>query len=404
MIMNQSKFKVWFMPKRTKLLRNGKAPIIVRIYVGQEVSEFSIRRSVDLQDWNAAKEQAAGDNDDLNNYITIVKARIIDIYNDLNRRGEIATAKSIKNIYQAQISREKIEGICHLYQMHNERCRALVGVDYSLSTVLKFEYMLRSLREFIFITYQLSDYPLERLDYNFICKFELYLKSVRHCNNNSAVNNIKVLKKIAKEAVKLRYIEYDPFEHFKYRLEEVDIEFLTEEELHRLAEKEFEFERLRRVRDIFLFCCLTSLSYADVATLTQQHIYLDGNGDYWIHKCRVKTKIHANIPLIKPAMLILDKYRDDSRETLLPLPTNQRFNGYLKEIADVCGIKKRLTSHVARFTAATTVLLANNVSIENVAKILGHKDLKMTQHYAMILDKSIMRDMKVVEYKLGKIK
>lgn len=403
MIMNQSKFKVWFMPKRTKLLRNGKAPIIVRIYVGQEVSEFSIRRSVDLQDWNAAKEQAAGDNDDLNNYITIVKARIIDIYNDLNRRGEIATAKSIKNIYQAQISREKIEGICHLYQMHNERCRALVGVDYSLSTVLKFEYMLRSLREFIFITYQLSDYPLERLDYNFICKFELYLKSVRHCNNNSAVNNIKVLKKIAKEAVKLRYIEYDPFEHFKYRLEEVDIEFLTEEELHRLAEKEFEFERLRRVRDIFLFCCLTSLSYADVATLTQQHIYLDGNGDYWIHKCRVKTKIHANIPLIKPAMLILDKYRDDSRETLLPLPTNQRFNGYLKEIADVCGIKKRLTSHVARFTAATTVLLANNVSIENVAKILGHKDLKMTQHYAMILDKSIMRDMVAVEQRFNRL-
>lgn len=401
--MNQSKFKVWFMPKRSKLLRNGKAPIIVRIYVGQEVSEFSIRRSVDPQDWNTATEQATGDNDDLNNYITIVKARIIDIHNDLNRRGEIATAKSIKNIYQAQISREKIEGICHLYQMHNERCRELIGVDYSLSTVLKFEYMLRSLREFIFITYQRNDYPLERLDYNFICKFELYLKSVRHCNNNSAVNNIKVLKKIAKEAVRLRYIENDPFEHFKYRIEEVDIEFLTEEELRRLAEKEFECERLRRVRDVFLFCCLTSLSYADVATLTQQHIYLDGNGDYWIHKCRVKTKIHANIPLIKPARLILDKYRDDSNEALLPLPTNQRFNGYLKEIADVCGIKKRLTSHVARFTAATTVLLANNVSIENVAKILGHKDLKMTQHYAMILDKSIMRDMVAVEQRFNRL-
>ncbi len=389
------------MPKRTKLLRNGRAPIIVRIYVGQEVSEFSIRRSVDLRYWNADTEQATGDNDSLSDYITIVKARIIDIYNDLNRRGEIVTSKSIKNIYQAQISREKIEGICHLYQLHNERCRALIGVDYSLSTVLKFEYMLRSLREFIFITYQRADYPLERLDYNFICKFELYLKSVRHCNNNSAVNNIKVLKKIAKEAVRLRYIDYDPFEHFKYRIDEVDIEFLTEEELHRIAEKEFECERLRRVRDVFLFCCLTSLSYADVATLTQQHIYLDGNGDYWIHKCRVKTKIHANIPLIKPARLILDKYRDDSREVLLPLPTNQRFNGYLKEIADVCGIKKRLTSHVARFTAATTVLLANNVSIENVAKILGHKDLKMTQHYAMILEKSIMRDMTAVEQRFG---
>ncbi len=244
--MNQSKFKVWFMPKRTKLLRTGKAPIVVRIYVGREVSEFSIRRSVYPQDWNADKEQVTGDNDDLNNYITIVKARIIDIYNDLNLRGEIVTAKSIKNIYKTQISREKIEGICHLYQLHNERCRALIGIDYSLSTVLKFEYMLRSLREFIFITYQRNDYPLEWLDYNFICKFELYLKSVRHCNNNSAVNNIKVLKKIVKEAVRLMYIEYDPFEHFKYRLEEVDIEFLTEEELHRLAEKEFECERLRR--------------------------------------------------------------------------------------------------------------------------------------------------------------
>jgi site-specific recombinase XerD len=82
---------------------------------------------------------------------------------------------------------------------------------------------------------------------------------------------------------------------------------------------------------------------------------------------------------------------------LLPVMSNQKMNAYLKEIADLCGINKRLTTHIARHTCATVVMLANQVSMENVAKILGHSNTKMTQHYAKVLDSSIMRDMKNVE-------
>jgi site-specific recombinase XerD len=181
----------------------------------------------------------------------------------------------------------------------------------------------------------------------------------------------------------------------------VDIEFLSREELDTLMNKSFSIKRLEQVRDVFVFCCLTGLAFSDVEQLSAEHLVRDNNGSLWIRKARQKTKQMCNIPVISRAKDILDKYADceecQIKGRLLPVSSNQKMNAYLKEIADICGIHKRLTTHVARHTAATVVFLANEVSMENVAKILGHSNIKMTQHYAKVLDSSIMRDMGNVE-------
>lgn len=200
-------------------------------------------------------------------------------------------------------------------------------------------------------------------------------------------------------------VKKDPFDSYKFRVEETSIEFLTIEELETMMKKEFTIERLEIVRDIFVFCSFTGLAFSDVYQLSSEHLIKDSSGALWIRKSRQKTGNMCNIPVMKVAQELINKYADHPdcvlNKRLFPVSSNQKMNGYLKELADLCGITKKLTTHVARHTCATSVLLANEVSLENVAKILGHSDTKMTQHYAKVLDSSIMRDIKNVELRFG---
>jgi site-specific recombinase XerD len=209
------------------------------------------------------------------------------------------------------------------------------------------------------------------------------------------------LKKIIRIALANDWIKKDPFYGIQFKHEETNIEFLTQEELEMLIHKDFSIKRLEQVRDIFVFCAFTGLAFVDVQQLTSNHLLKDNNGAMWIRKNRQKTGNMCNIPVLSVAQRLIEKYQDHPdcvrKGVLLPVMSNQKMNAYLKEIADLCGITKRLSTHVARYTAATVVFLANNVSMENVAKILGHSNTKMTQHYAKVLDSSIMRDMKNVE-------
>lgn len=186
--------------------------------------------------------------------------------------------------------------------------------------------------------------------------------------------------------------------------EEVEREFLEEHELERIMNKEFVIERLACVRDILIFCCWTGLAFSDVKTLSKEHLVTDNEGELWIRKSRVKTNNMCNIPLLDIPKQILEKYKDhpicQKKDVLLPVLSNQRMNTYIHEIAEVCGIRKKLSTHIGRHPFATVTCLANGVTLENVAKMLGHSDTKMTQQYAKVLDRSIMRNMKKVENRL----
>jgi integrase len=189
----------------------------------------------------------------------------------------------------------------------------------------------------------------------------------------------------------------------KFSIQEIEKIFLTENELQALLEKEFTTDRLTQVRDVFAFCCFTGLAFIDIKQLRREDLSIGTNGETIIRKQRQKSGVFYNVPLLPVALQLLEKYKEKNlpNNQILPVPSNTKMNAYLKEIADLCGINKNLTTHVARHTFATTVTLANNVSIETVSKMLGHKNIKMTQHYAKVLEKTVVREMNDLSGKLN---
>jgi integrase len=216
---------------------------------------------------------------------------------------------------------------------------------------------------------------------------------------------ITCVKKMAIRALRNGWLQRDPFLGFNMALREVEREALTEEELHAMETKTFPAERLTQVRDIFLFSCFTGLAYADLQKLRRSEISTGIDGGKWIFTRRQKTDSSSRIPVLPMALDILQKYSDHPQcqiqDKVLPILSNQKMNAYLKEIADCCGISKSLTFHIARHTFATTITLSNGVPIETVSKMLGHRNLKTTQHYAKILDKKVSQDMLALKEKLS---
>ncbi len=403
--MQKSTFSLLFIIKKSKLRKNGEAPICLRITVNGRIEEIMIKRTVPIASWNQSKECSNGKDyaaKELNHYLSTIKARVCQIQRELEIDGVPVTALAVKNRFFGKEIHGKT--LCDVYREHNEKCRALVGIDFSLSTVEKFDTSLTCLKEYILHQYKQDDIALSEMNGQFIRDFEFYLKTVRRCQHNSAIKHLKNLKKVVRIALANDWMKKDPFLGIQFRHEEKNIEFLTQEELERIIHKELPVYRLEQVRDIFVFCCLSGLAFIDVQQLTPGHLVKDNSGALWIRKNRQKTGNMCNIPLLNAARRIIDKYADHPeclrRNVVLPVMSNQKLNAYLKEIADLCGITKRLTTHVARHTAATVIFLANQVSMENVAKILGHSNTKMTQHYAKVLDSSIMRDMANVEQSL----
>ena len=393
---------VLFIIKKAKLLKNGEAPICMRITVNKRVAEVMIKRSIPIDLWNQKKECSKGKDRvaaELNHYINTVRAKVLQIHRELEIDNKPITADIIKDCFYG---RDKVQRtLLEVYAEHNEKCRALIGKEYTESTVTKFDTSINRLKEYIRSCYHRDDIMLAELDGQFIRDFDFWLKTEKHCQNNSALKHLKNLKKVVRIALANDWIKKDPFYGIHFKQEEVNVEFLSREELDVLMNKEFTIKRLEQVRDIFVFCCFTALAFVDVQQLSREHLIKDNNGALWIRKARQKTNQMCNIPVLSIPQRILRKYEDNAecikKGVLLPVISNQRMNAYLKEIADLCGITKRLTTHVARHTAATVVFLANDVSMENVSKILGHSNIRMTQHYAKVVDRSIMRDMENVE-------
>lgn len=402
----KSTFNVNFLLRKHKMLKNGEAPICMRITVNNQAVDISIKRSVDASFWNQTRECCTSTGKvgkELNRYIDTMRAKVLQAHRELELDAIRVTADAIRNKLYGRDESQKT--LIEVYTEHNKRCRALIGKDFSISTVEKFDTSLNILKAFIKHSTKKEDILLKEINRVFIQDFEFYLKTERNQQHNSALKHLKNLKKIIRIALANEWIKKDPFMGIQFKHDKVDVEFLSQEELERIITKEFTIKRLEVVRDIFCFCSLTGLAFIDVKQLNSSHLVVDGNGTLWIRKPRQKTGNMCNIPVIRAAKTILDKYQDHpecvKNNVLLPVLSNQKMNSYLKEIADLCGITKKLSTHVARHTAATVVFLANNVSLENVSKILGHSSTKMTQHYAKVLDSSILRDMQFVDAKFG---
>tara|TARA_R110002020_G_scaffold259768_1_gene473662 strand:- start:1091 stop:2113 length:1023 start_codon:yes stop_codon:yes gene_type:complete len=328
---------------------------------------------------------------------------MLSIQNDLlekqrefNRQGISFTATDLRDAYLGKIHTAKM--LLELFKEHNDKIFRLIrSGEYSLGTFKRYDTVHNHLREYIKANYQGTDIALKDIDYKFIEGFAFFLKSEKNCATNTTLKYIRNFKKIVRIAQAHNYIQKDPFINWKMKRKVVNREFLSETELKRMSEKEFEMDRLSQVRDIFIFSCFTGLAYIDVQKLTRNDILMGVDGSKWIKIKRTKTDTPSSIPVLPEAQYILDKYANfpqvDSANKLLPVASNQKVNAYLKEIAVLCKINKTLTFHLARHTFATTVTLSRGVPIETVSKMLGHTNLTTTQHYAKVLDLKISRDM-----------
>jgi site-specific recombinase XerD len=289
--------------------------------------------------------------------------------------------------------------ILEIFREHNEKCKALKNIDFAPGTVERYNTTCDHVHDFIKTKYKKEDLPLNQITPMFISDFESYLKITRKCCHNTSIKYIKNFKKIVRIALANGWMKSDPFSNIKYHLDEVDMDFLNEKELEALQNKEFSIARLQIVKDVYLFCCFTGLAFVDVKSLLHSDLE-DRNGKLWIKKRRQKTKNWCHIPMLLPAVRIMDKYREHplclKSGLILPVPSNQKMNAYLMEIADLTGIEKHLSTHTARHTFATTVTLANQVSIEVVSKMLGHSSINMTKKYARVVDDLINRDMQKI--------
>ena len=328
----------------------------MRLTINGERADASIKRFIEPHAWNSEKGKAnekCRGGKDLNLYLDAISANILQIQRDFELDKKEVSAQIILNRYLGKDQSDR-HTLMEVFHAHNKKCRALIGINFAPDTVLRYETCLRLTEEFMRNTYKKEDCYLDEVTKQFVEEFEFYLKTVRKCCHNTTTKYLANFKKIVRIALANGWMKKDPFAQIRFHLDEVEREFLEKQELKALLSKKISIPRLAQIRDIFCFCCFTGLAFSDVKQLKSEHLVTDINGMVWIRKTRQKTKNMCNIPLLDEANKILDRYKDhpycQTQGVLLPVCSNQKMNMYLKELADICGIRKNLSTHCARHT------------------------------------------------------
>ena len=370
-------FRTAFYLRSNYVNKDGKVPVMLRIYLNNErLSLGSTGIAILRSQWDSKKERVKGRSTEalsLNLELDNIQNGLQNIF----RRMELGDHLSLERI--------KME---------------FLGKKEDIGTIM--ELFDRHITAFLKSKYSRTDLKLSELTYVVLHDFDLYLRTKVGQAPNTATKTLKTFKTITLFGGKLGILHHDPFVNLRFHMEPVDRGFLTDEEILRVANKDLGIQRLELVRDIFIFSCFTGLAYIDVANLTPDHI-VTMDDKRWIMTKRQKTSVETNVLLLDIPRAIIAKYSHKTYRDgkLFPVLTNQKTNSYLKEIADLCGIKKKLTFHLARHTFAT-MSLSKGVPIESVSKMLGHTNIRTTQIYARITNKKIEHDMEQLSEKLGK--
>ncbi|WP_287131842.1 site-specific integrase [Bacteroides sp.] len=385
---------VYFSLRESKQNKKGLSPIEVSITTNGKRIYFSTSKHVPAADWNKEKQAVKGKSEEaqlINGYLIQLRNKIYQKEIELLQKGYLITAELLKEAITDKVEALNEKTLLDVLNEHNTERKAMVGKTVAPATYWVFEYTGRLFKEFIQKKYERKDLYLREINLGFIQGFHAYLLGEKKMGQNSCTKHLKFLKKLLNLAVANSYISYNPVNAYKVEREPVEIDFLDEEELRKIINFDTPLPRLERAKDMFLFGCFTGLSYIDIKTLAPEHFEKDSAGRIWIKKRRIKTGVLSRIPLLPIAKLILDKYKGG--EKLLPIQDPADINKYLKDIAILCGINKRICFHTSRHTFASTVTLANNISLEVVSKMLGHTNTRMTAHYAKLIDKCIGEQM-----------
>ena len=401
--MMKSIFRVVFYLRSNYVNKEGKTSVMLRIYLNNErLSLGSTGISVKSSQWDKEKERIKGRTTEALN-TNLQLDNISSGLQSIFRRIEMSDVVSLERIKSEFLGKkEEIDTLMQLFEKHNGDVAKQVGVSVGKATLQKYNVCKRHFSEFLEKQYKRSDLKLTELTYVVIREFNLYLRTEVGQNPNTATKTTKTFKTITLLGQKMGVLLHDPFMNHRFHIEPVNRGFLTDEEILLIANKDLGISRLELVRDIFIFSCFTGLAYIDVSNLTPDHIVTLGDKQ-WIMTQRQKTSVETNVLLLDIPKAIIAKYGGKTYRNgkLFPMLTNQKTNSYLKEIADICGIKKNLTFHLARHTFAT-MSLSKGVPMESVSKMLGHTNIRTTQIYARITSKKIEHDMEELADKLDK--
>ena len=408
----RSTFKVLFYLKKNKHKIQSVVPVMGRITVNGTIAQFSAKLSVPPHLWEVKGGRAKGKSleaDRINRYLDNIRIQIGKHYQSICDRDGYVSADKVKNAYLGFSKRYKL-----LLELCDEFCKEYknrIDVDRTIHSLFRYQTLRRDLSLFICQDYKVKDIPLVELDQSFAEKFAAYLKHVRGLADTTISVEIKSLKHIVKKAFNDGQMEKNPFAYYYYFADQPEIEYLTEEEINKLIIGKVKQQRQDRTRDMFLFCCFTGLSYADLAKLSYEELKQTPNGAWWISSIRQKTKVPFTVKLLPVAKAILEKYRipanrfnrlfPENPGKVFPVASLKSSDASLKHIARQCGIAKNLKFHTARHTFATTVSLMNGIPLETVSKILGHKYTTTTQIYAKVTNQMIGNAISRIEDKIG---
>lgn len=393
-----STFKILFYIRKNYLNRDKKAPIMIRVTIDGRMVQFNSKLDIEPQCWNPKKQRADGSGKQVKMFNTLLENIKYSLQHHFHEIAceETPTPEKVRDSFLGVAEKENT--LMSLFNRHLDNLKNIVGKGMTQATYDKYDITYRRLKEFMKSRYNLSDIPLRDIKNIFVVDFENYLIQTHDYGKNTRAKFLQRFHSVILIARRNNWIKTDPFDHFVIGSQKVDRGYLTQAEVDAIWNKQFSVARLEKARDAFIFACYTGLAYVDVCHLKKANI-VTINGEKWIRTRRQKTDTLVEVPLLKIPESIIEKYRgyvlpDDA---LIPISSNQKVNAYLKEIADLCGIQKNLTYHLAKHTFATTITLSKGVSMESVSKMLGHTKITTTQIYARILNSKVKEEMKLVE-------
>ncbi|MCU0360437.1 MAG: site-specific integrase [Bacteroidia bacterium] len=405
---NIQKFHLSFELKKARA-KNDEAPVYVKLYIDGKRLEIATRHFIPLRHWDASRAEVKPSHPDYNH----INTQLSTIRSEITREFLLMAAQcsqvkvlDLKRRYLKIDDKPVNKTITQAFDYHNLKVEQLVKAGKLCEeTLLRYKITKNKVIDFMQATYGIADKPLPDVKRSFVADLEHYLLTKKGLHTNTAYKYMKNLKKVLTMAIANEWMTINPFIHFKCTYHWRDRDVLTQEEIDALIEKQFSVARLAEVRDVFVFCCYTGFAYIDVFKFERDAVIRGLDGEFWLKTNRQKTGVKESVPILPIAMEIIRKYKDHpyclAHNKLLPVNSNQRYNAYLKEMAELCGIKKNLTSHIARHTFATTITLSNGVPIETVSSMLGHKNIKTTQIYAKVVEQKVSDDMKLLREKLS---
>lgn len=402
--MHQEKITILFVISANKTNQKGLCPLNCRITLNKQRKQFTTGLFVNPNYWeNKLQEVNTQDSNYkfINAQIEQIQIKINNIALVFQLQGGDCTLDNIYNKYIG-VEIKKKEFVLSYYKQYLARIKKLVGLEIKDNTYKKFVYVGNHLEAFLKWKFKKTDFPLEELSLQFLDDFDYYLKTEKNQVQITINKTIQRLRAPINQAISEGYLDRDPFVMHKSKTVRKEVIFLTTAELKTLEEAVLQQKRLRTIQDLFIFCCYTGLAYNEMTNLEKQNIQIGFDDINWIQMKREKTQRQISIPILPKAQEIIEKYSTDSNRIFPPI-SNQKFNSYLKEIADISGINKRLTHHTARKTFASTVLLYNDVPMEIVSELLGHSNMVITQEsYGKVVQKKVSEEMKRLNIKLFK--